>query len=63
MSQLHQFISTLNEQELSRVKGMRLIGKESELFKYTLAYLQKDVPEVREICKDTGVTPSHLYKI
>jgi hypothetical protein len=63
MSQLHQFINTLNEKELSLIKGMRLIGKESALFNYILNYFQRSIPEVEDICRETNITSTHLYKI
>lgn len=63
MSQLHQFLNTLSDKELELVKGMRLIGKEAALFNYTTGYLQKNIADVSEICRDTGITSTHLYKI
>ncbi|MFN0048137.1 MAG: hypothetical protein ACKVOU_03320 [Cytophagales bacterium] len=63
MSQLQTFLNVLQPTEISKIKKIRLIGKEKRVFDFVYSYRYKDLPEVEEICKGMEITSTHFYKI
>lgn len=63
MSQLQALLNVLQPTEISKVKKIRLIGKEKRIFDFIYSYRHKELPEVEEICKEVGITSTHFYKI
>ena len=63
MSWLHQIISTLDAQELSRVRLMKVRGKEKSMLDLMLRYRELMPPDVDHVCAKIEVTQSHFYKI
>jgi len=63
MSQLQSFLNVLQATEISKLKKIRLIGKEKKVFDFIYSYRYKELPEVTEICSQMDITSTHFYKI
>lgn len=63
MSQLHEFLSILQPNDISKVNKIRIIGVEKKILTLIMNYRNKALPKVESICKDENITPSHFYKI
>ncbi len=63
MSQLQSFLNVLQPTEISKLKKIRLIGKEKRVFDFIYSFRYKELPEVEDICKEMEITSTHFYKI
>jgi hypothetical protein len=63
MSQLYTLMNSLDDAELSRIKEMRLIGKERSVFDHMLQLRGRELPTIDIILKAVSVTDTHFYKI
>lgn len=63
MSQLQSFLNVLQPVEISKIKKIRLIGKEKRVFDFIYSFRYKVLPEVEFICNEMGITSTHFYKI
>lgn len=63
MSWLHQILSTLDAQELNRVREMKLRGREKSMLDLMLRYRELMPPDVDQVCIKIQITKSHFYKI
>ncbi len=63
MSWLHSVLTVLNENELSKLKELRLIGKEKEVLDSLMAISLNEHPDQSHLAKNLGISESHFYKI
>jgi hypothetical protein len=63
LSQLHALFQTLAPQEISRLRSLRLIGKEREVFNLVMDSREGELPESDDLLEKLGITDSHYYKI
>jgi hypothetical protein len=63
MSQLHTIFNVLPNSEIAKIKKIRIIGKEREIFDSINSYRHKEFPQISTICDSAKITQSHFYKI
>ena len=63
MSWLHSLTGVLSEDEISKLKELRLIGKEKEVLDLVLSFTKGEAPTPDEICEHARISGSHYYKI
>ena len=63
MSWLPIVLNSLTEEELFKLKALKLIGKERLVYNYVLSFRKKSIPEKTKICSHLEISETHYYKI
>jgi len=63
LNQLQSLLQTLSEKEMGKLNSLRLIGKEKNVFDYTLKHRSVELPELTQITGALKINDAHYYKI
>jgi hypothetical protein len=63
MSQLHLFLSAMDDTSLNQLEDLNLRGKEKEILDYTLRFRHKEFPDSDTVAEKLKVSKTHLYKL